>query len=189
MESVEIVGFNRNLTSKHDLKVLRSEGNVPGVIYGCGICKNLTVPAILLRNVVYTSKNYIIDLNLDGVNHKCILQDVQFHPVSEAILHVDFLKIDNKKKVCKKVNIKPIGTPIGVKNGGLLLIKKKNVLVCGLPNDIPSELEIDITNLEGGRSFRIEDIEKNEKYVFKENPRDPIFSIKMARTDQTPGKK
>jgi len=189
MESVEIVGFNRNLTSKHDLKVLRSEGNVPGVIYGCGICKNLTVPAILLRNVVYTSKNYIIDLNLDGVNHKCILQDIQFHPVNEAILHVDFLKIDNKKKVCKKVNIKPIGTPIGVKNGGLLLIKKKDVLVCGLPSDIPSELEIDITNLEGGRSFRIEDIEKNEKYVFKENPRDPIFSIKMARTDQTPGKK
>jgi len=189
MESVEIVGFKRNLTSKHDLKVLRSEGNVPGVIYGCGICENLTIPAILLRNIVYTSKNYIVDLNLNGVEHKCLLQDVQFHPVSEAILHVDFLKIDNKKKVCKKINIKSVGTPIGVKNGGLLLTKRKSLLVCGLPEDIPSEIEIDITNLEGGRSLRIEDIEKNEKYVFKENPRDPIFSIKMARTDQTPGKK
>lgn len=189
MESVEIVGFKRNLTSKHDLKVLRSEGNVPGVIYGCGICENLTIPAILLRNIVYTPKNYIVDLNLNGVEHKCLLQDVQFHPVSEAILHVDFLKIDNKKKVCKKINIKPVGTPIGVKNGGLLITKRKNLLVYGLPEDIPSEIEIDITNLEGGRSLRIEDLEKNDKYSFKENLRDPIFSIKVARTDQTPGKK
>ena len=69
------------------------------------------------------------------------------------------------------------------------ITKKKNLLVCGLPKDIPSEIEIDITNLDGGRSLRIEDLEKNDKYTYKENPRDPIFSIKVARTDQTPGKK
>ena len=189
MESVDIVGFNREVTSKHDLKVLRSEGNVPGVLYGCGINKNITIPAILLKKIIYTSKNYIINFNLNGVEHECLLQDVQIHPVSEVILHVDLLKIDNKKKICRNINIKPIGTPIGVKNGGLLFQKKKKIVICGLPKDIPSEFEIDINNLEGGKTFRIEDIEKNNNYCFKENPRDPIFSIKVARTDQTPGKK
>lgn len=181
MECVELVGYSRSCFAEKELKRERIAGNVPGVLYGCGVLEHFFIPCFILRGIVYTNKKFIIDFSLNGEVHYCILKDIQFHPVSEMILHVDFLKIDNKKKVSSVVNITTEGTPIGVKNGGLLLQKKRKLTIFGFPKDIPSVVNINISNLNNGDTLRVRDLEKFQNCEYKDNLVDPIFTIKSPR--------
>ena len=112
MEVKEIVGYKRESFKKKDLKDIRSQGNVPGVLYGGKIHKNFVIPYFLLQDIVYTNKKYLLKFNLDGEIHDCILKDIQFHPVSDIILHIDLLEVDNKKKIVESLNIEKQGIPI-----------------------------------------------------------------------------
>ncbi len=178
MECVDLVGYNRNDFDNSNLRKAREGGNVPGVLYGCGVLKHFFVPCFTLKNVVYTNKKYILNFNLNGDIHTCMLKDIQFHPVSEMILHVDFLKIDNKKKVLTILNITTDGTPVGVGKGGLLLQKKKKLKVFGLPKDIPSLITLNISSLDSGDTLRVSDLDRINGCEYKDNPVDPIFTIK-----------
>ena len=190
MEIVELAGYRRDDLSKKELKKSRVDGNVPGVLYGCGVLKHFLIPCFLLKKVIYNNKKFILNFNLNGDVHECILKDIQFHPVSEIVLHVDFLKIDDKKKILSKVNITTTGIPIGVKNGGLLLQKKRKIAIFGHPKDIPSIIDIDISNLNGGDTLRIKDMAKIANCEYKDSLNDPIFTIKPPRgtTENTPTK-
>ena len=182
MEVKEIVGYKRESFKKKDLKDIRSQGNVPGVLYGGKIHKNFIIPYFLLQDIVYTNKKYLLKFNLDGEIYDCILKDIQFHPVSDIILHIDLLEVDNKKKIVESLNIEKQGIPIGVKNGGLLLQKKKKIIIRGFANSIPSVINIDISNLDGGDTFRVNNLPAIEGCEYLDNSKDQIFSLKAPRT-------
>ena len=188
MESVELVGYDRTEFDSINLRKSRLDGNVPGVLYGCGVLKHFLIPCFILKNVVYTNKKYLLNFNLNGDIHVCVLKDIQFHPVSEMILHVDFLKIDNKKKILTTINIITEGTPIGVEKGGLLLQKKRKLAIFGLPKDIPSLITLNIASLNSGDTLRVKDLEEISNCTYKDNPIDPIFSIKSPNRASTDNK-
>lgn len=161
MKTIEIVGFNRpnNELGTKFSKVLRAEGNVLGVLYGGDEVIHFHSPMYLFRELLYTQEAYIINLNVEGVEKKCILQDVQFHPVSEVILHVDFLEISDDKPVKIDIPVKITGTAPGVKVGGVLVVKSPKLKVKALPNELPDYVEVSIDGLELGKSLKVESVE------------------------------
>lgn len=181
MDSVELKGSKRVVSSSGDLFKLRAAGNVPGVLYGCGVVEYFSVPYFFLKGIVYTNKKFLINFNLDGEIHKCVIKDVQIHPVSEIILHVDLLKITDKSVISQDINIVQEGIPVGVKNGGLLMKKMKKLKISGLASDIPSVFVIDITNLNGGETLRVSDLDQLKGCKFEDEPNKPLFALKAPR--------
>ena len=184
MEQIEIAGYKREKLNYRGLKKLREEALVPGVLYGEKINKMFSVPAFLLKNIVYSNIPKLINFNIEGEVFDCILKEVQFHPVSEVILHVDFMQVEKNKKIQIVVPILIQGANIslGVKKGGLLVQNLKKTTVLGLYEDIPNCIEVDVTNLDAGETLRISDIlNKNEKYKILADPKAPIVGIKASR--------
>ena len=133
-----------------------------------------------LRDLVYTSKAYFVDLNIEGKIYRSILQEIQFHPVSEMILHVDFLQISDQKKIKMTIPISFVGNSIGVAKGGILAKKQRNLRVFAYPKDMPSFVEVDITPLDLGQIIRINQI-KTDNYTILALPNAPIASIEIPR--------
>lgn len=184
MEQIEIAGYKREKLNYSGLKKLREEALVPGVLYGEKINKMFSVPAFLLKNIVYSSIPKLIKFNIEGDVFDCILKEVQFHPVSEVILHVDFMQVEKNKKIQIVVPILIQGANIalGVKKGGLLIQNLKKTTVLGLYEDIPNVINVDVANLDAGETLRISDIlNKNEKYKILADPKAPIVGIKASR--------
>ena len=184
MEQIEIAGYKRGKLNYSGLKKLREEALVPGVLYGEKINKMFSVPAFLLKNIVYSSIPKLIKFNIEGDVFDCILKEVQFHPVSEVILHVDFMQVEKNKKIQIVVPILIQGANIalGVKKGGLLIQNLKKTTVLGLYEDIPNVINVDVANLDAGETLRISDIlNKNEKYKILADPKAPIVEIKASR--------
>ena len=181
MEVKKIVGYKRDTLNKNQLEKLRKEGNVPGVMYG-GKCNiNFSVPYYILQDIVYTNKKYLIKFILDNKEYNCILKEIQFHPVSDIIIHIDLLEVDKNRKITEQINILKLGIPIGVKNGGLLMQKKKKLLVKGSPYTMPSVIEIDISNLDGGDTLRIKQLPEIDGCEYIEQLNEPIFTLKAPR--------
>ncbi len=162
MKTTEIVGFKR---SNDELgtafsKRLRADGNVPCVIYGRGEVINFHAPMYLFKDLLYTPDAYIVNLNVEGVEKKCILQDVQFHPVSDVILHVDFLEISDEKPVKIDIPVKIIGESDapGLKIGGVLVVKTRKLKVKAIPANLPDYVEVSVAGLELGKSTKVESI-------------------------------
>ena len=184
MEQIEIAGYKRGKLNYSGLKKLREEALVPGVLYGEKINKMFSVPAFLLKNIVYSSIPKLIKFNIEGDVFDCILKEVQFHPVSEVILHVDFMQVEKNKKIQIVVPILIQGANIalGVKKGGLLIQNLKKTTVLGLYEDIPNVINVDVANLDAGETLRISDIlNKNEKYKILADHKAPIVGIKASR--------
>lgn len=184
MEQIEIAGYKREKLNYSGLKKLREEALVPGVLYGEKINKMFSVPAFLLKNIVYSSIPKLIKFNIEGDVFDCILKEVQFHPVSEVILHVDFMQVEKNKKIQIVVPILIQGANIalGVKKGGLLIQNLKKTTVLGLYEDLPNVINVDVANLDAGETLRISDIlNKNEKYKILADPKAPIVGIKASR--------
>lgn len=182
MKTIEIVGFKRpenELGTKYS-KVLRAEGNVLGVLYGGDEVIHFHSPMYLFRELLYTKEAYIINLNVEGVEKKCILQDVQFHPVSEVILHVDFLEISDDKPVKIDIPVKIVGTAPGVKIGGVLVVKAPRLKVKALPNELPDYVEANIDGLELGKSLKVSSIE-TKGYEILTSPKVSVATVTITR--------
>ncbi len=180
MKSVEIVGFKRaNLGGKAS-QDLRNEANVPCVLYGKGVSVLFYAPMILFRELIYTPAAYTVRLNIEGDEYNAILQATQFHPVSDVLLHADFLLLHDDKKVKMTVPTRFIGISPGVQQGGKLVVKMKRITVKALPKDLPDDIEIDITGLALGKTFKIRDI-KPQSYEIVNNPVLPVCSIDIPR--------
>ena len=123
METIEIIGYKRANLGKQNSKKLREEGNVPCVVYGGKEQIHFHSPMILFRDLVYTPGANFVKLNIEGVEKDAILQDIQFHPVSETILHADFLELQDDKKVKMEIPVKIIGNSPGVQQGGKILMR------------------------------------------------------------------
>lgn len=129
MKNLEIIGYKRANLGKKGSKDLRAEGQVPCVLYGGKEQVHFYTPMILFKQLLYTPNVYQVDLNIEGVQYKAILQDAQFHAVNETIEHVDFLELDENKPVRMEVPVRFTGVAPGVQKGGKLISKLRKVQI------------------------------------------------------------
>ena len=182
MKTVLLKGEPRTDLGKSATKAVRAEGKVPCVLYGKKGAEN-THFAIYhsdFKNLVYTPNTYKVQLDLDDASHDAILQDIQFHPVSEAILHADFLSVDNKNPVTVSIPVKLTGESKGVREGGKLRLKLKKLRVKGLVQDLPEFIEVSIQGLAIGQSVKVESVEL-ENLEILDSPANAIVSVKTSR--------
>jgi len=158
MKTLEIKGSIRKELGKKDSKKLRKDGNVPCVIYEKEGNVHFYTHENNFKNLIYTPDAHIVNLDLDGKPYKAVLQDVQFHPVSDKIIHIDFMEIYDDKPITISLPIMITGDSVGVKAGGKLRIKKRHLKVRGFAKDIPENLVIDITNVKIHHSVKVGDL-------------------------------
>jgi large subunit ribosomal protein L25 len=158
MKSIAISGSPRENVGKRDAKELRYQSLVPAVLYGGPTQSHFSVSAADLKAVVYTPVVHFIDLQIAGVTSQAIIKDIQFHPLTEQIIHVDFLLLDPKKPVTIEIPIKLTGTSPGVKTGGKLVQKLRKLRIKALPKDHLDNIEVSIEELEVGKSVRVSDL-------------------------------
>jgi len=158
MKTLEIKGSFRTELGKKSSKKARKEGNVPCVIYGKDQNIHFQAHENSFKNLVYTPDAHIVILNLEGKEYKVVLQDIQFHPVTDKISHVDFIEIFDNKPIIMNLPVKITGDSVGVKAGGKLRIKKRHLKIKGYANDIPESLLIDITDVKIHHSIKVGDL-------------------------------
>ncbi|GAB3920425.1 50S ribosomal protein L25/general stress protein Ctc [Mucilaginibacter myungsuensis] len=180
MKSIAISGSLRENVGKRDAKELRYQGLVPAVLYGGPTQSHFAVSAADLRPAVYTPNVHFIDLDIAGAKSQAIIKDLQFHPLTEQILHVDFLLLDEAKPVTIEIPITLTGTSPGVKMGGKLVQKLRKLRVKALPKDHLDTIEVSIEGLEVGKSVRVREVSV-ENLTITNTPEDTILSITTSR--------
>ncbi len=158
MKTIEIKGSLRTELGKKSSKIVRKEGNVPCVIYGKEQNVHFHAHENTFKNLIYTPDAHLVNLDLEGKEYKVVLQDIQFHPVSDKITHIDFIEVFDDKPLVISLPIKVTGDSVGVKAGGKLRIKKRHLKVRGYVNDIPENLPIDITDVKIHHSVKVGDL-------------------------------
>lgn len=180
MKSITIQGQLRTGTGKKAARQLRSQGLVPGVIYGGEKEINFSAPLLAFKPLVYTAEFQLAEVVVDGTSYTCILKERQFDKVSDILAHVDFLQLVGDKKVVATIPLKFTGVSKGVKDGGKLVIKIKSLKVKSLPKDLKENIEVDITDLDINGNIRVEDV-KEPQYEILNSPRIPIASVVTTR--------
>lgn len=159
MKTIEIIGYRRANLGKSESKRIREEGNVPCVLYGGDNQIHFHSPMILFRDLVYTNEAHFVHLNIEGEEARAILQEVQFHPVSEILLHADFLRIGDDRKIKMDIPVNLVGVPPGVSKGGTLIRKRATLKVYGFPKDMPDHIDVDVSGLDFHHAVKIGDME------------------------------
>jgi len=180
MKTIAISGSPRANVGKRDAKELRYEGKVPCVLYGGKEQLHFAVLASDLRPVLYTPEALFIDLNLGNTHTKAIVQEAQFHPVTDQILHVDFLELDENKPLNMNIPVRLTGSSPGVKIGGKLVQKFKKLKLRGLPKDFTDNIIINIDNLELGKSIRVSDLSLPNLQILNSKT-DTVVSVASSR--------
>jgi large subunit ribosomal protein L25 len=180
MKTVEIIGYKRANLGKKESKRMRAEGNVPCVVYGSDEQIHFYAPMILFRPLVYTPEAHMVDLNIEGEHKRCILQDIQFHPVNEIILHADFLELQEKKPVKMEIPLHLVGTAPGISKGGTLMFKRRALKLKALPKNMPEHIDVDISKLDFGKAIKVADV-KSENFEILDNPAVSIAVIEVPR--------
>ena len=155
MQTFDINGTKREVGGKKAAKVLRKQGLVPCIVYGGKDEVAFSVPATDFRGLIYTPNVYIVNLSIDGACRKAVLKDIQFHPITGDILHVDFLEIFDDKAVTIAVPLKIVGNSVGVRAGGKLQVEMRKLNIKGLPANLKDVLEVDITDLGLGQVIKV----------------------------------
>lgn len=155
MKTFELKGKVREELGKKASKANRAEESVPCVLYGTGVNVHFTSTASDLRKLIYSPEVYIVDLDIDGKKSKAIMKDLQFHPVSDKVLHIDFLEVVDKKPVIIEIPVKLNGLAEGVKAGGKLALQMRKLKVKGIYTDFPEAITIDVTNLGLGKTIQV----------------------------------
>jgi len=180
MKSIAISGSLRENVGKRDAKELRYQSLVPAVLYGGPTQTHFAVSAADLKAVVYTPVVHFIDLQIAGVTSQAIIKDIQFHPLTEQIIHVDFLLLDEKKPVTIEIPIKLTGSSSGVKAGGKLVHKLRKLRIKALPKDHLDAIEVSIEGLEVGKSVKVAEI-KLDNLTITNAVEDTIVSVTTSR--------
>ncbi|WP_285059094.1 50S ribosomal protein L25/general stress protein Ctc [Pedobacter ginsengisoli] len=192
MKTIAISGSPRENVGKRDAKELRYEGKVPAVLYGGKEQAHFAVVTTELKDAIYTPEANFIEITLGTEKVKAVIKELQFHPLTDMLLHVDFLQLFDDKQILMEIPVKLTGTSPGVKMGGKLVQKLRKLRVKALPKDMPQAVEVSISKLEVGSLFRVRDLEGG-KYVVTNTPEDTIVSVGMSRAlkqaEQQAGKK
>ena len=182
MKSITINGSQRESVGKSSTKALRNAGKVPCVVYGGEKPVHFSADEISFSKLVYTPDAHTVIISLDGKEEiNAIIQDIQFHPVSEKILHVDFFQLFENKEINMTIPVKFSGNAPGVRlEGGLLFKNKRKLYVKALPKNLPDFISVDISNLNLNDKVTIQDLLNND-YVFVHPENMVVCQVKMSR--------
>lgn len=180
MKSITIEGTLRDDLGSKFAKQLRKEGNVPCVIYGGDTPIHFYTDHRNFSKLIYTPAAYTVDFKLGDTTVKAVMQDIQFHPVTDKIEHVDFIQLVAGKEVKLDIPVKLIGNAKGVRNGGKLKNTLRNLKVRATEENLPDSIDLNIENLRIGQSIRVSDI-KTEGYSILNAESAVIVSIKTSR--------
>lgn len=180
MKTVTIEGQLRTEFGKKATRQIRSQEQVPAVIYGGANEINFSASAKAFKPLVYTGEFQLAEVKVGGTTYKCILKDIQFDKVTDELIHIDLLELVDDKKVIATLPLKYSGNSIGVKDGGKLVLKMKSVKVKTLPKYLKENIVVDITSLALNANLRVEDIKADNMEIMN-SPRIPIASVVMTR--------
>ena len=158
MKTLAINVKERQNVGKTNTRALRNQGNVPCVLYGGEKQVTFYAHENDFRKLVYTPDTFLVELSIDGTVTKAIMQDIQFHPVTDKILHIDFLEVFDNKPITVSIPVNLNGSSIGVKNGGNLMFRRSKIITKGLVANLPNSIELNIEHLNIGMFTYIKDI-------------------------------
>ena len=180
MKSITIQGAKRENVGKKSTQALRDAELVPCVVYGGAEPINFSAEEKSFKKLVYTPDAHTVELVIDGETVPAVLQDIQFHPITDRILHVDFYQLSDDKPVIMEVPVKITGRSKGVVAGGVLRQSYRKLKVKAIPANLPDEIVVDVTPLRIGNKFYVEAL-KNEKYTFMHPDNAVVVAVKMSR--------
>ncbi|MBK6500499.1 MAG: 50S ribosomal protein L25 [Saprospiraceae bacterium] len=181
MTSVEIQGNTRSEFGKKGSKVDRNNGNIPAVMYGGNDVIHFTVTPAAVKHLIYTPDFKLADLEIDGKHYRAILKSVQFHPVTDQILHIDFLRLIDKPPIKVEIPLRFKGVSPGVKVGGKLIQQLRKIKIKTTPEFLVDELKADISKLELGQALRVREVIIPNGVEIINNPATPVALIEIPR--------
>ncbi len=184
MKVIALKGDVRKGVGKSITKQLRKEGKVPCVVYGQGKNQHFSVYQADFKHLVYTPNTYIVKLDIEGKAKLAKIQELQFHPVSEDIMHADFYEVSADKPISIQVPVKITGNSPGVREGGKLQLKIKKLNVLGFVADLPESIEVSIDELEIGKSVKVKDVSLDKLQVL-DSDTNSIVSCVVTRASQS----
>ena len=181
MEAVAFNGTVRNELGKKGSKAVRNNGQTPCVLYGGENTIHFSIDVKNAKNLIYTPDFKLAEITIDGKTYKSILKDVQFHPVSDEVRHIDFVELVDGKKVNVEIPVRFKGSSPGEKVGGKLYQKLRKAKVKTTPEHLVDQLFVDISELEMGQSVRVKDIEADDNLEIMSSPNIPVASVEVPR--------
>jgi large subunit ribosomal protein L25 len=185
MKSITINGSQRESVGKSSTKALRNAGQIPCVLYGGDKPIHFSAPELAFSKLVYTPNAHTVVIALDnGEELNAIMQDIQFHPVTDRILHIDFYQIFENKEITMEIPVQVVGTSKGVLNGGVLRRPYRKLRVKAIPSKLPDFIEVDITPLKIGSKLYITELE-NEDYKFLHPDNTVVCQVRRSRASMS----
>jgi len=182
MKSITIKGSERESVGKKSSKALRNAGMVPCVVYGGDEPLHFSAEELSFKDLVYTPNAHTVVIELENGNKvKAVMQDIQFHPVTDRILHVDFYQLFDDKPVTMKIPVRLLGNSPGVRNGGRLLFRKRKLVIRALPDNLPDFFNVDISKLKIGDLISVEGL-KSDDFTILHPDSTVVVQVKTART-------
>lgn len=158
METIKIAGVKRNAFGKKESKSIRKEGMVPCTIYGRGETIHFSVDARALKPLLFTPQSYLVEFDIDGQKEVGVMREVQYHPVNDTVLHIDFYHVIPGKPIAIDVPVRLTGSSEGVKQGGKLILSKRKLRISATMENLPDELLVDVSSLGLGKSIFVGDL-------------------------------
>ena len=180
MKTLEIKGSLRQGLGKKESRDLRKQGHVPCVMYGGEKNIHFSAHENQFKKLVYTPDVFLVKLDIDGETFDAVMQDIQFHPVSDSIIHIDFVQVFGDRKVTVNLPVRLTGSSVGIRAGGKLRQRRRFLKVNGLIKDMPDRLEIDLTDLDIGDSVKIADLAYDNLEIL-DPPRAMVVAVISSR--------
>lgn len=180
MKTIDIKAAKREAFGKKESKKLQREGLVPASLSGNGETAHFAVDVKDLKTLIYSENSYIVKLDIEGRQELAVMREVQFHPVREQILHIDFYRALPGKEVAIDIPVRLTGNSIGVKQGGKLALNKRKLNVKATLEKLPDEVVVDVTDLELGKTVFVGDL-KFDAFTILTSPSTAIAAVKMTR--------
>lgn len=183
MKSVSLSGSLRQSVGKKDAKAIRAAGNVPCILYGAGHQISFQVSYKELTPLVYTPDVTKVSLQIDGKSYTSIIKEIQFHPVTDKMIHVDFLELVDNKPIFMSVPVTVYGNSLGVKQGGKLVINARKLNIKATPENLPDSIKIDVEKLDIGQGIKVGALSLENVQILDE-PNKMVVSVKTTRAAQ-----
>ena len=182
MKSITIKGSERESVGKKATKALRNAGKVPCVVYGGDKPLHFSADELAFRDLVYTPNAHTVAIELDGgASLQAVMQDIQFHPVTDNIIHIDFYQLFDDKMVTMDIPVRIQGNSPGVRNGGRLLFRKRKLAIKALPDKLPDFFDVDISKLKIGQNISVASL-LNDDFTILHPDTTVVIQVKTART-------
>ena len=180
MKSISIKATKREVVGKKEAKRLRAEGLVPGVLYGGEEPIHFQAPEKEFKPLIYTPEVFLVNLDIDGTVYQSIIQDTQYHPVEEQLMHVDFLRTSDDKMVKVEIPVKVEGFAKGIRKGGKLKLNLRTLKVKAMVKHLPDTININVDDLDLGQSYKVASLQR-ENLEFMNAKAVPVVTIMITR--------